>query len=384
MLAAPRMLLPQEVAPTKVSGGLINLGLNDGTRCSPACLRVLQSYRTDTSLRFYSTANNEPLTAAIARYDKVSSKNVLLANGSGPILRQAIPFLIRKKILSSPIRIARHLINKSGYPIIAPRLTYTKVTDGAAKVGLTTYLLPMQRGQGFRFDVDRLDHCLRRRAGLVYLCNPNNPTGQLLLGRNDLETLLDRHPQSFFWVDEAYVEYLDPARNASVVSLVPTRSNLAVSRSFSFAHGLAALHLGYLVAAAPLVEELSTQYTSYRIGALAESLAVAALEDPEHLPRLRQEIGAQRDMLYSELNALTGVTAYQSETNFILCSLHEPSASAKRLAARLRELGVLIKIFTSSIGEDYDQYFRVTVGLDFENRALLTALGIALAVPDAV
>lgn len=67
-----------------------------------------------------------------------------------------------------------------------------------------------------------------------------------------------------------------------------------------------------------------------------------------------------------------------------LCSLREPSASAKRLAARMRELGVLIKIFTSSIGEDYDQYFRVTVGLDFENRALLTALGIALAVPDTV
>ncbi|MGB1699686.1 MAG: aminotransferase class I/II-fold pyridoxal phosphate-dependent enzyme, partial [Nannocystaceae bacterium] len=266
----------------------LNLGLNDGTYAPEASIAALQEFSSRTSLRNYTSPNNDPLREAIAEADGVKPENVYLRNGSGPILKQVIPHLVKRAIQSSPSRILRHVINKSGFPIITPRHTYSKVPRKAAGLGLTVEFMPLEPPD-FELDVGEIDRHLRKRDGLVYITTPNNPTGNVLISRTEVERLARTYPRSQFWIDEAYVHYVDPATHAYCSDLVPKFNNLVVSRTFSFAYGLAGLRVGYLLAPADLVQTLESQVTDYRIGMLAERACVAGLRDDSHLPFVREK-----------------------------------------------------------------------------------------------
>jgi hypothetical protein len=115
---------------------VLNLGLNDGTYMPEACTQVLRDFAHTLGLRNYSTSDNRPLCEAIARVDGCKAENVFLHNGSGPILKQVVPSIIRSQIKSSPLRVARHLLWKTGFPTVAGSLTYGKVPVKAMELGL--------------------------------------------------------------------------------------------------------------------------------------------------------------------------------------------------------------------------------------------------------
>ena len=148
----------------------LNLGLNDGTYAPAASIAALQEFSTRTSLRNYTTANNDPLRETIAEIDGVAPENVYLRNGSGPILKQVIPHLVKTAIKSSPKRVLQHVINKSGFPIITPRHTYSKVPRKAAGLGLTVEFVPLEP-PNFELDVGELDRILSKRDGLLHKIN---------------------------------------------------------------------------------------------------------------------------------------------------------------------------------------------------------------------
>ena len=178
---------------------LLNLGLNDGTYCPQACIDLIGQIDARTALRNYSTSDNEPLRTALATMDGVAAENIYLANGSGPILKQAIPHLVRKQIKSKFSRVLKHALSKNGYPIILPAFTYFKVMKKAAQGGLQVHVLKTGPEQDFAFDIEELERILKKQDGLVYIANPNNPTGQLQLTRDQIITLLERYPNSTFW-----------------------------------------------------------------------------------------------------------------------------------------------------------------------------------------
>jgi histidinol-phosphate aminotransferase len=254
----------------------INLGLNDGTICPQSCIDVMQQHTSRTSLRHYTTAGNEPLLDVICKVDGVNPDNIYLAHGSGPILKQCVPYLISQKIKSSTRRIARHLISKNGFPIITGHLTYFKVPIKALNRGLTVRLLPLLPENNFKLRVEDVEAELKKGDGLVYICNPNNPTGQLMMEREEIEHLAGKFPGSLFWVDEAYVQYIDEREHRYVSDLVPKYDNLLVSRTFSFAYGLAGVRMGYLLSSAARIKEFEDQVTDYRFGTLQEKLATAS------------------------------------------------------------------------------------------------------------
>src|SRR5690242_16541951 len=109
------LTLVKQVEPVLESSSTsISLDLNDGTYCPRACLDVLdRHHRSRTTLRFYSDPENNPLKEVIASVDGVSPANVFLANGSGPLLKQAIPHIIEKKIRSSWKNLARHVLARA-------------------------------------------------------------------------------------------------------------------------------------------------------------------------------------------------------------------------------------------------------------------------------
>lgn len=351
----------------------LNLGLNDGTYAPQACLDVLRGYTERTDFRNYSSPDNAPLREAIARVDQVEPDNVFLHNGTGPILKLAIPYLLKQRVLDSPRRILRHAIKRDGFPIITPRFTYSKVPKKAAEGGMHVDMLPLDPGNDFRFDVNRLERRLERGAGLVYIVNPNNPTGNLLVKREQIIPLMQRFPEARFWIDEAYVHYVDPESHDYFASLVPRFDNLLVSRTFSFAYGLAAVRIGYLLAKPSFVDELERQLTNYRLGILQEKLGVAALDDPDHLPFIREQCRRGREQLYAGLARFAGVQTFPSRANFILCRFTDGRRGAE-LQTKLSQRGIAIKVFAPANGQTYDAYFRLTLGLPAENEFLLAQM----------
>ena len=344
----------------------LNLGLNDGTYCPKACIEVLQGMSSTTDLRNYTSSENDPLLEVIARKDGVTPEHIYLANGSGPLLKQCVPALVEKGIRASPLRMARHLLSKNGYPLITAELTYFKVPLKGEKVGLQIELLPLTPASGFKLNPEHIRAALKKRPGMVYITNPNNPTGDVLIRREDLVPLLNEFPESTFWLDEAYIQYIDH------------HPNLVVSRTFSFAYGLAGVRMGYLLARPEWIEEFKSQVTDYRFGTLQESLAIAALEDPEHLSFMRRQTREQLGLLLAGVRSHEGIEAFDSKTNFFLARFTDGKRTGPQLAEKLAERGIKIKVFAPVKDRTYADWFRVTLGVPEENRFFLEQLADAL------
>ena len=357
----------------------LNLGLNDGTFAPQGAIDALLSFSSRTSLRNYSLPENDGLRALIAEIDGVSADQVFLHNGSGPILKQCVPHIIKTQIKSSPSRIFKHLTAKNGFPIITPSFTYSKVPKKALELGLKVEQIPLDPDDAFRLDMNLLEAAIKRNDGLVYITNPNNPTGNIQITRDQLIPLLERYPASRFWIDEAYVQYVDPAEHSYISSLVARYPNLMVSRTFSFAYGLAGVRIGYLLTQPELVRTFWGQLTDYRIGTLQERIAEGALRDEKHLPWLRAECAAQRKLLRAGLAELGGIESFDSVTNFVFCRFTDGRTGAD-LAAKLKKRGILIKVLEPAGPYTYEPFFRITLGLEHENKYLLRVMAEELGV----
>jgi histidinol-phosphate aminotransferase len=365
-------IAPTIDAPDRMQRPL-NLGLNDGIFAPQAVIQALATFSTRTSLRNYTTSRNDPLRQLIAQRDGVDPDQVFLHNGTGPILKLAIPHLVRQAIKRSPLRIARHLLKLASFPLYTPTFTYSKIPKKAAESGLRVHTLDLSPDNGFRLDLGQLRAFLRARPGIVYLANPNNPTGNVLITRDEVQALIREFPESAFWIDEAYVEYLSPEEHRCVADLVRTHDNLFVNRSFSFAWGMAGLRIGYLLAPTSVVTALEAQVTDYRLGTVQEQAAIAALRDTEHLPQLRRFCEEGRAQLSAGLAAFPGIEVFPSKLNFLLCRFLDQRTGAW-LRRELEKRGILIKSFEPYNGHNFDPYFRITLGLVEENKVLLETM----------
>lgn len=351
---------------------LLNLGLNDGTLAPQGVVDALATFSSRDAFRNYGTPGHDPVRECIARMDGVDEKQIFLHNGTGPILKLALPLLVRQRIFSDPRRVVRHLITRDGFPLYTPRWTYSKIPKKAAESGLRVKYLSLRAERAFRLDLAELRRELTKRPGIVYLVNPNNPTGNLLFEPEELARLIGDFPDSCFWIDEAYVQYADE-QVPRCAAWTRRFDNVLVSRSFSFAYGMAALRVGYLLAPAPFVETLESKVTDYRLGLVQEAATVAALQDKEHLPDLRARCEQARNQLHEGLAQFEGIHSFPSTTNFIFCRRTD-GQDAATLGQALAQRGILIKCFEPYGDFDNRPFFRITLGLPEENKRLLAAM----------
>lgn len=346
----------------------LNLGLNDGTYMPEACVEVMKQHAHRLALRNYTAENNDPLREAIGKADGVTADRVFLHNGSGPILKLAIPMIIAERIRSSWRRTARHLMGKRGFPILTPQFTYSKIPGKASQLGFLVETVPLVPETGFTLNIADIEAALNRQDMLVYIANPNNPTGNVLIRREQLIPLLEKYPNSRFWIDEAYVQYVE--EDVRVSDLVMTYPNLCVSRTFSFAYGLAGVRMGYLICNPDFQKQLTAKLTGYTLGTLHEALGIAALNDKAHLPWLHKECEAQRKLLSEGLTALGGIQAYPSTANFVLFAFTD-GRTGKWLQAELKKRKIAVKTLEDFLHHRYDPYFRITLGTEAENRFIV-------------
>ena len=204
---------------------------------------------------------------------------------------------------------------------------------------------------------------------LIYLANPNNPTGTWF-GPDALEHLLQRTPRSaIVVVDEAYAEYVDAAGPGSALALAARFPNLVVTRTFSKAHGLAGLRVGYAVAHPEVIALLERLRESFNVNALGLAAAEAALADQAHVRKVSLANAREREWTAAALRA-RGLQVLPSQTNFLLACFGDV-ARARAVESVLLAAGVVPRPMA---GYGLGDCLRITVSTRRENQRLLDAL----------
>ncbi len=222
----------------------------------------------------------------------------------------------------------------------------------------------------WRIDVDDLLGRVSGRTRLVFLCNPNNPTG-LLVPPRELESFLDRLPGRVFPViDEAYAEFVTEEGHVDGVRLFRQGRALAAVRTFSKIGGIAGLRVGYAVVPPEVRVAADSIRNSYNVSRPAQAAAEAALEDSEYIERTRAVTVAGREQLARGMRQL-GLAPLPSQTNFV-CA--EVGGSADELVMHLFRRGIVIR---SLSGFGMPRHIRVTVGSREQNELVLAVLAEA-------
>jgi histidinol-phosphate aminotransferase len=206
------------------------------------------------------------------------------------------------------------------------------------------------------------------RTRLIFLCNPNNPTGTVI-DRDELNDFLAQVPPCVLVViDEAYWEYADPELLPDTLAYIREGRNIMSVRTFAKVYGLAGLRIGYGIAYEELAQYLRRLRMPFHINALSMRGAIAALDDREHVEKSVQHNRVERGFLYAGLDDLELPYA-RSQTNFIIV---RPGYDPQLIYERLLEKGVIIRPMAAFRAPDC---FRITVGTRAENEHLLQVLG---------
>ena len=213
------------------------------------------------------------------------------------------------------------------------------------------------------YDVDGVIAAVTERTKLVFIASPNNPIGSAST-TTELRAVLEGVPGDVIVVvDEAYREFLDPGFGDPVAELVPEFPNLLVTRTFSKAHGLAGLRVGYAVGHPDVIATIDKTLVPFAVNALAQAAALAAIEHRGEIEAAAQRILAERARVEVELSA-AGWSFPNHQGNFVWLTLGERT---DEIALELERRGVVVRPFS---GEG----IRVTIGAPAENDRFLTAL----------
>jgi histidinol-phosphate aminotransferase len=248
----------------------------------------------------YPDAN---IVGEIAKHHGVKPENILLGAGSGEILDVVgTTFLL------------------GGKKVLGVEPSYSSVYQHATSIKTTAIKLPL--GKDYRQDMAAMIKAANTRAseiGLVYLCNPNNPTG-IVVSKQEVKQLLDGIPKDMpVLIDEAYHHFVDDPSYATSVPYVIEGRPVIIARTFSKIAALAGMRLGYAVASAEIVQKMRP-YSMGSINALVKHGGAASLKDTAAQAEVKNKVMALRKKTTSELNAL-GYETLPSETNFFMVSI---------------------------------------------------------------
>jgi histidinol-phosphate aminotransferase len=322
--------------------GLIKLNTNENPY--PPSPRVLAAIAAASErLRLYPDPRASSLREAISSHYGVAPEEVFVGNGSDEILAHTFQALL-----------------KHDAPLLFPDITYSFYPVYSGLYGIAHEEVPLDAAMR----VELADY--RRPCSAILLPNPNAPTG-IALSRGEIEALLREHPDQLVVIDEAYVDF----GGESAVPLVARHDNLLVVQTLSKSRALAGLRVGFAIGQRPLIEALERvkdSFNSYPLGGLAQSGAIAAIEDETWFAATRQRIIASREKLVRDLSEI-GFEVLPSAANFVFA--RHPRHSGAKLFAQLREHGVLVRHFRKSRIEDF---LRVTVGTDEQCGRLIAVL----------
>ncbi|MEO8485598.1 MAG: histidinol-phosphate transaminase [Betaproteobacteria bacterium] len=328
---------------------IVKLASNENPRGpSPKAISAIIAAAADATR--YPDGNGYALRAALSARLGVSPARIVLGNGSNDVLE-----LVSQAFLTpgDEAVYAQHAF--AVYPL---------ATKARGAMGVEV------RAKALGHDLDAMLAAITPRTRVVFVANPNNPTGSWLPAAA-VETFVASVPRDVVVVlDEAYDEYLAAHDRSRSVRWIDRYRNLVVSRTFSKAHGLAALRIGYGVMDEEVADMLHRVRQPFNVNALAQAAAIAALADAgyvEESARLNREGMRQLEQGLARL----GVPTVPSHGNFVLARFDD----AARVYASLLRAGVIVRPVANY---GLPEWLRVTVGLPHENERFLAALASSL------
>lgn len=279
-------------------------------------------------------------------------ENVVVANGSSEILRL----------------LCQGFLYGGGESVICPT-TFPLYRQYTEMFGAEAALVEARE---YAYDLPAMAQRIGDRTRLVFVCNPNNPTG-LSLSQDQVDEFMRLVPGRVLTVfDEAYREYVEDGDHADVRKYVEEGRNVIIVRTFSKIYGLAGLRVGYGLAKREIIEYLRRALSAYHVNALSLIGAAAGLDDEEHLLRSRRHNNEQKKYLYQEFDRLD-LRYLPTQSNFIL--LVELGRDPQMLWEALVSRGVVV---TKAAAFGAPGAIRVTIGAREENEQLVLALDQAL------
>lgn len=261
-----------------------------------------------------------------------------------------------------------------GRTVVAAQPTFEAVLHYAKVTRAEAVTVPLTAD--YRHDLPAMARACDARTGLVYVCNPNNPTGTIVSADELVAFLAQVPPTSAVVVDEAYHHFVEAAAYLSAVQMIERHPNVVVARTFSKIYGMAGMRLGYAVASKATAEALRAQASWSNANVAVLAAAQASLADEGLVTRQREKLNGTRRWLSSEL-ARDGRRTLPSEANFLMI---EVGTDVKPLLAAFEARGIRVGRRFAAM----PTWLRVTIGTREEIQAFLAAFrAIAPARPAA-
>lgn len=324
---------------------------------SPKAVSMIRGELDDIAL--YPDGNGFALKRMLADYHNIDVKRITLGSGSDHILELAA------RVFLGPGRSA--VISQYAFAI------YNIVAQASgAELLIADANLPVHETQPYGHNLDNMRAKINDSTRMVFIANPNNPTGTWL-GKSEMENFLDAVPRDVVvLVDEAYVDYVEEGDYPDCSLWLDKYPNLIVTRTFSKAYGLAGLRVGYALASTEITDLLNRVRLAFNPSLLAQSAAVAALGDREHIRRtveMNNEGLQQMRSAYVDL----GLEFVPSVCNFYTVDVGGP---AKPVFDALLKEGVIVR----PVGNyGMPNHLRISIGTPEQNTRLISALRKVLA-----
>ena len=348
-------LEPYVPGQQSATSGIIKLNTNENPYPpSPRVQDTLRQLDAD-SLRLYPDPESTELSTCIASYHNVEAGQVFVGNGSDEVLAHAFNAFFRQD-----------------KPLCFPDITYSFYPVYCRLYNIDFKRIPLD--DNFVIDWTRYP----QEAGGIIFANPNAPTG-IFQSADDIERVLQAHPNTVVVVDEAYIDFVKPDASGSDLSAIPLLAhypNLVVTRTVSKSRSLAGLRIGYALASVELIDGLKrvkNSFNSYPVDAVASAVTQASFSDEDCFQSTCQRVVDNREQLVAALESL-GFESLDSSANFIM-TRHATLPSAEIYAA-LKASNVWVRYFNAPRLKDF---IRISIGSADENGELLSSLKRILA-----
>ena len=281
----------------------------------------------------------------IAEYWGVSKGNVLVGNGSVELIYLIVSAFMPKAVA-----------------ILIP--TFSEYERASRRIKSRIRFIKLAK-DNFKFPVIK-----NVREDILFICNPNNPTGNIILsGRGIVEEDFNK----LLVVDETFMDFLSQEKEYSFINRAKKSRKIIVLRTFTKFFALPGLRIGYLIAHKDVINFLARNQIPWSVNALAQAAAKAALDDKSYMRETKIYIKKEREFLFGEIKKIKGLVPYPSVTNFLLIKIGDKNLTSPVLVEKLIKKGLLIRDCSNFRGLN-SKFIRVAVRSRKENQKLLKAL----------
>ena len=314
---------------------------------SPFAVAAIQ--KAISQINLYPDAQSYDLRLALAGKLGISHEEIAITNGAdGLILEVCMAYLDENDEV---------VTSMTSFPMYD---IYTKV--------MRAKLIKTPLTSDYGLDLNAMLGAITKKTKMIFVCNPNNPTGTILLA-DEIDQFIKAVPENILIVlDEAYLEFVESDYFPDSIQYIhQSRPNILIMRTFSKAYGLAGIRIGYGLGMRDLLIPLNTIKEPFAVNRLAQVAGIAALEDTAFVRKTVEITKAGREYFYKEFARL-GLFVVPSHTNFVLVDL---GAAAGFIVNKLMENGVIIR---PGKGYNLPTFARITVGNKDQNTRLITLL----------